>query len=85
MVFSTQSVQRGYKEDNWGDQVSSVRETVKKRGRRKEFCKRVWDERTSAHEAEESPLSKTVTRERTVKTQQARKGLAAAVVICELW
>jgi hypothetical protein len=31
MVFSTRSVQRGYKEDNWGSRVSSVREAVKKR------------------------------------------------------
>jgi hypothetical protein len=30
-AFSTRSVRRGYEEDNWGDQVSSVRETVKKR------------------------------------------------------
>jgi hypothetical protein len=29
-VFSTQSVQRGYKEDNWGNRVSSVQEAVKK-------------------------------------------------------
>jgi hypothetical protein len=36
-------------------------------------------------EAEVSPLLETVTRERLVKTQQAGKGLAGAVVICELW
>jgi hypothetical protein len=36
-------------------------------------------------EAEESPLLETVTRERLVKTQKAGKGLASAVVICELW
>jgi hypothetical protein len=34
-------------------------------------------------EAEESSLLKDVTRERLVKTQQAGKGLAGAVVICE--
>jgi hypothetical protein len=28
-VFSTQSVQRGYKKDNWGNRVSSVRECTK--------------------------------------------------------
>jgi hypothetical protein len=33
-------------------------------------------------EAEESPLFKTVASERLVKTQEAGKGLAAAVVIC---
>jgi hypothetical protein len=30
-VFSTWSVQRGYKEDNWDNQVNSVREAVNKR------------------------------------------------------
>jgi hypothetical protein len=28
--FSTRSVARSYKEDNWGDQISSVLETVKR-------------------------------------------------------
>jgi hypothetical protein len=36
-------------------------------------------------EAEESPLLEAVTRERLVKTPQAGKALAGAVVICELW
>jgi hypothetical protein len=36
-------------------------------------------------EAEESPLSETVTRERLVKTQKAAKGLAVAVVNCKMW
>jgi hypothetical protein len=31
-VFSTLSVQRGYKEDNWGNRECSVLESVKKRG-----------------------------------------------------
>jgi hypothetical protein len=35
-------------------------------------------------EAEESPLLEAGVRERLVKTQQARKGLVNAVVICEL-
>jgi hypothetical protein len=30
-VFSTRSVQRGYKEENWGNRVSSVREAMRKR------------------------------------------------------
>jgi hypothetical protein len=30
-VFSTRSLHRGYKEDNWGNQVSSVWESVRKR------------------------------------------------------
>jgi hypothetical protein len=37
------------------------------------------------NEAEESSLLETVARERLVKTQQTRKGLANAVVICEFW
>jgi hypothetical protein len=37
------------------------------------------------HEAEESPLLEAVARERMVKTQLAGKGLAGAVVICDLW
>jgi hypothetical protein len=36
-------------------------------------------------EAEESPLLEAFARERLVKTQQGEKGLACAVVICELW
>jgi hypothetical protein len=36
-------------------------------------------------EAEECPLLEPVAMERLVKTQQAAKGLADVVVICELW
>jgi hypothetical protein len=36
-------------------------------------------------EAEESPQLEAVARERPVKTQQAGKGLAGGVVICEFW
>jgi hypothetical protein len=36
-------------------------------------------------EAEESPLLETVTRYRLVKKQQAGKGLAGVLVICEVW
>jgi hypothetical protein len=36
------------------------------------------------HEAEEFPPLDTIAREQLVKTQQAGKGLAGAVVICEL-
>jgi hypothetical protein len=35
--------------------------------------------------AEESPLLEAVAKEGLVKTQQARKGLEGAVVICVLW
>jgi hypothetical protein len=46
---------------------------------------RVGEGRTGAQEAEESLLLEAVTRERLVKTQQAGKGLAGAVVNCQLW
>jgi hypothetical protein len=42
-------------------------------------------ERTSEREAEECPLLEADTRERLVKTQQAGKYLACAVVISKLW
>jgi hypothetical protein len=35
--------------------------------------------------AEKSPLLEALTRERLMKTQQAGKGLACAVVICKMW
>jgi hypothetical protein len=38
---------------------------------------------SSAHQAKVSPLLEAVARERMMKTQQAGKGLAGAVVICE--
>jgi hypothetical protein len=48
-----------------------------------EFCMGGYEGRTWAREAEKSPLLKTAARERLVKTQQAGKGLADAVVICK--
>jgi hypothetical protein len=42
--------------------------------------KRIWE-----REAEKSPLSEAVVREQLVKTPQAEKGLAVAVVICKVW
>jgi hypothetical protein len=59
-------VPRSYKEDNGGDQVSYVQESVE-RG--------LW-----VSEAEESPLLEADAREQLVKTQQAGKGLVVAVV-----
>jgi hypothetical protein len=44
----------------------------------------VCEEWTEAREAEESPLSEVVARERLVRTLQAGKCLAGTVVICEL-
>jgi hypothetical protein len=43
------------------------------------------EDRTRAHETEESPLLEAVARERLEKTQQSGKGLAGGMVICELW
>jgi hypothetical protein len=40
---------------------------------------------TRAREAEESPLLKAVAGKGLVTTKQTGKGLADAVVICELW
>jgi hypothetical protein len=65
-------VRRGYKEDNWGDPV--------RRGGTGGY-----EERNLASEVEKSPLLEAVARERLVKTQQAEKSSADAVVICELW
>jgi hypothetical protein len=50
-----------------------------------ELCTGGCEDRTWACEAEEYPLLEAVTRERLMKTQQAGRGLAGAVVICELW
>jgi hypothetical protein len=50
-----------------------------------EFCTEVCEERTSAREAEDSPLLEAVARKQLVRTQQSGKGLACTVVICELW
>jgi hypothetical protein len=84
-MLSTRAVPRSYKEGNWGKQASSVREAVLKR----DSWKRVGSEPPSREDlsadAEESPLSETITRQRLVKTQQGGKGLEGAVVICELW
>jgi hypothetical protein len=79
-VFSTRFVPRSYKEDSWGNQVSSVRESVKKRVSWKGGA----IQEDLSGEAEESPLLEAVTSERLVKTQEAEKGLADAVVICEI-
>jgi hypothetical protein len=45
--------------------------------------KRQSEERTSEREAEKSALLEAITRERLVEIQQAGKGLAGDVVICE--
>jgi hypothetical protein len=43
------------------------------------------EERNRAREAKESPLLEAVAREQLMKTQQAGKDFAGAVVISELW
>jgi hypothetical protein len=43
------------------------------------------EDRNWTRETEESPLLEAIARERLVKTQQAGKDLACAMVICELW
>jgi hypothetical protein len=50
-----------------------------------QLCIGGCEDRTWAREAEESPLLEAVARERLVETQQTVKGLAGAMVICELW
>jgi hypothetical protein len=50
-----------------------------------QFCTGGCEERISTREAEEIPLLEAFARERLVKTQQTGKGLAGAMVICELW
>jgi hypothetical protein len=49
-----------------------------------QLCTGVCEKRTLAQEAEESPLLEAVAKKR-LKIQHAGKGLAGAVVICELW
>lgn len=50
-----------------------------------EFCTGVCEERTLAHEAQESLLLESIARKQLVKTQQAGRDLRCAVVIHELW
>jgi hypothetical protein len=73
-VFSTQSVQRGYKEDKWGLRVSSVLESMKKRAQLEGFRR----------ETEDWSLLETATRQLLVKTLRASKDLACVTVICKL-
>jgi hypothetical protein len=44
-----------------------------------------WTGRTSAREVEEFPLLKAVTRERLLKTMEARENLVFAAVIFKAW
>jgi hypothetical protein len=62
-MFTTRSVQSGYKEDNWGDLVSCQL--------RVKFCTGRSEDRIWAHEAEESPLLEAVASEQLLETLQA--------------
>jgi hypothetical protein len=68
-------VPRSYNQDSRSNEVSQV-DT--------KFCTVGCEDRTREREAEEYPLLEAVAKERLVKTQQAGKGLAAAMTICEL-
>jgi hypothetical protein len=52
---------------------------------RVEFCTSGDEKRTRVREPEESLLLKAVARERMIKSQQAGKGMAGAVVIFKVW
>jgi hypothetical protein len=84
-VFPTWSMQKGYKEDNWGNEVSSVWDAAMKRDSWKRVGMKLLFREDLSPEAEESALLEAVIRKWLVRTQQAGKGLAGAVVICELW
>jgi hypothetical protein len=79
--MSARAVPRSYKEDNLGNQISSVTGSAKKKsvGREPPFR-----EDLSA-EAEESPLLQAVTRERLVIRQHVGRDLVCVVVICKMW
>jgi hypothetical protein len=70
--FSTRSVPRSCKEDNWANQISSVRESEGNGSRHPEW--------TSTREAEDFSLLEDVAMKRLAK---AGKNLAGALVICE--
>jgi hypothetical protein len=72
-------VPRNYKEDNWGNQVSSVREPVNKRVSWKRVGREPLPKEDLSTEAEEYPLFEVVTRERLVKTQQVGKKLKSVL------
>jgi hypothetical protein len=73
-VFSTWSVQTGYKEDNCGDpeswELSSAGE-AEKRWHYSSVVRYSLDSNDLSMEAEESPLLRIVTKQQLVKTLQA--------------
>jgi hypothetical protein len=78
--------QLDYNNENWVFLRGPCRDVIIKAWSLwRESSSREAVKRTSARETEESPLFEAIVRKRLVKTQQARKGLAFPVVICELW
>jgi hypothetical protein len=67
-------VPRSYKEDKWDNQVSSLREALKKRASWKRVAREPPFREDLSMETEESPMLEAVTRGQLVKTQQAGKG-----------
>jgi hypothetical protein len=51
----------------------------------RQFYTGICEDRTCTREAKKYPLIEAVARERLVKTTQAGRGLAGAVVISEMW
>jgi hypothetical protein len=84
-VYSTRSVQMGYKEDNWGDPVSwelSLASEAEKRWRYNYLDSSVVGYSPNTNEvnteSEESPLLRDVTKQRLVKTLQVGEDLACS-------
>jgi hypothetical protein len=69
-VFSLWSLPRSYSQESWSN------ESI-------EFSTGDSEDRTLARAAEEIPLLEVIAREQLMKTQQAEKGIAGAVVICK--
>jgi hypothetical protein len=72
-VFSTQSVQRGYREDNCGDPVGWELSSAMEAEKRWRYSSSVGyspDSNDVSTGAEESPLLRAVTKQRLVKTLQ---------------
>jgi hypothetical protein len=81
-VFSTGSMQRGYKEDNWGNPVSwelsSAREAMKRWRYESSVVGYSTNSNDVSTEAEESLLLRAVTKQRLVTTLQAGEELVCS-------
>jgi hypothetical protein len=81
-AFPTRSIQRGYKEDYWGDPVSWELSFARKAEKRWWFSSvdsslagYLLESNDVSTEAEESPLLRSVTKQQLAKTLQAGKDL----------